>query len=82
VLRPLSRTPTGWLIKNNVIVVDRIEDGRITGHWWEGMERAFSPQQKDVYTFSEGDVLDWAIVRPNGVIEGNFGPSHLGIGRN
>lgn len=61
-----------------IIVVDRIDNGLIIGHWWEGMERAYSPQRKDIYTFSEKDVLDWVIVRPNGVTEGNWGPQDLG----
>lgn len=57
---------------NNLIVVDKIEDGLVTGHWWEGMARGVY-DAKDIYTFSERDIIDWAIKRPNGVIEGNFG---------
>jgi hypothetical protein len=56
----------------NLIIVDTIENGRITGHWCECIARQPS-DTKDVYTFSEDDVIDWVIQRPNGVIEGNFG---------
>ena len=60
-----------------IVVVDKIENGWVTGHWWEGMARAVYDTQ-DIYTFSEKDVLDWVIVRPNGVTEGNWGPRALG----
>lgn len=52
-----------------LIIVEKIENGWITGHWYEGMARP--SDAKDVYTFSESDVTDWAIKRSNGVIEGN-----------
>lgn len=55
-----------------LIVVEKIENGWITGHWYEGMAQPAS-DTKDVYTFSESDVTDWVIKRPNGVVEGNFG---------
>ena len=57
---------------NNLIIVDKIENGWVTGHWYEGMARDV-PVTQDIYTFSEKDILDWAIQRSNGVIEGNFG---------
>lgn len=61
---------------NNLIIVDKIVNGWVKGHWFEGMARAAS-DTKDIYTFSEKAIIDWAIVRPNGVIEGNFGWSPL-----
>ena len=61
---------------NNLIIVDKIENGWVTGHWFEGIARA--AYSNDIYTFSEEDIVDWAIVRPNGITEGNWGPRHLG----
>lgn len=72
------RVTAGKSSDGGIIVVDRIDNGLIIGHWWEGMERAYSPQRKDIYTFSERDILDWVIVRPDGVNEGNWGPQDLG----
>jgi hypothetical protein len=72
------RVTAGTSSDGGIIVVDRIENGSITGHWWEGMPRAYSPQRKDIYTLSEKDILDWAIVLPNGVTEGNWGSLRLG----
>lgn len=63
---------------NNLIIVDRIENGWITGHWCECMARGVSEDAKDIYTFSEEDVMDWVIQRSNGVTEGDFGPWPLG----
>src|SRR5215218_9619105 len=45
-----------WL--NNLIAVDKIENGWVTGHWIEGMARA-ARDIKDIYTFSEEDIIDW-----------------------
>lgn len=57
-----------------MIVVDKIEGKSITGHWFEGMTR-HSSQRQQIYTISEEDILDWALIRPDGVTEGNFDPS-------
>jgi hypothetical protein len=77
--RFLEGLPEGYELRvawDGLIVVEKIENGWITGHWHEGMARAASGTQ-EIYTFSEKDIIDWAIVRPNGVIEGNFGWSPL-----
>lgn len=59
----------------HLLIVDKIEGDSITAHWHPGIARAYSAEpQPDIFTVSEADITDWAILRPDGVTEGGFAP--------
>jgi hypothetical protein len=54
------------------IAVDSIHGGKITGRIWNDINvvRGFRAGQS--HTFSEAELVDWLITRPDGTEEGNF----------
>jgi len=54
------------------IAVRNIEGGVISGRIWSDIRRVRGYKHGDNYSFSEVDILDWLITRPDGSEEGNF----------
>ena len=54
------------------IAVDQIKDGKITGRIWNDVNLVRGFERAQVHTFTEGELIDWVITRPDGSEEGNF----------
>ena len=54
------------------IAVERINGDKITGLIWNDVNRVSGFKHGDHYTFSEAELLDWLISKPDGTEEGNF----------
>ena len=54
------------------IAVDQIRAGNITGRIWNDIHLVQGFEKGQVYTFPEGELIDWVITRPDGSEEGNF----------
>lgn len=54
------------------IAVKEIKKGVIKGVIWNDIRLVSGYRHGDVYSFPEGELLDWTITRPDGTEEGNF----------
>ena len=54
------------------VLVDRIDDGMITGRIANEIEMVAGYKRGNVHRFPERDVVDWMITKPDGSEEGNF----------
>jgi hypothetical protein len=54
------------------ILVDRIEDGVVTGRIFSDIARVHGFKARDVYRVTESDIVDWLISKPDGSEEGNL----------
>ncbi|HVU50218.1 MAG TPA: hypothetical protein VHL80_06010 [Polyangia bacterium] len=54
------------------ILVDRIEDGVVTGRIFSDVATVHGFKPQDVYRFKESEIVDWLISKPDGSEEGNL----------
>lgn len=54
------------------VAVQRIESGVVTGRIWSNVQSVRGFKYGDVYRFSEEEILDWLISKPDGSEEGNY----------
>ena len=53
------------------IAVDSIRGARVFGRIWSEVALAQGFRLRQPYSFSEGEILDWLITKPDGTEEGN-----------
>ena len=70
--RIMERQGLEEVIEQVFVAVTEISNGFVTGKVWNDTLRIKDHKKGDKYRFSEKDVIDWLITKPDGTEEGNF----------
>jgi len=61
------------------VEVNDISNGKVAGRVVTGTKKSSGTSPADVFICNETDILDWAILKPDGTLEGNVVGKYLGV---